>query len=215
MFHIVILLVFIGLLIAYLIFRKKDVSVTQISRKHVFGIISDTQRGERVRSKAEKTVADYLYSKNIDYIYEKTITIGKRKQKIKYDFFLPFENVYVEYWGLENSSSEIKKKYLKRKQEKIKIYCYYKLNLLSLYPEDLNVIDSVFPIKLKNSKRMYAGINHKLILWLRTKLFQDYRFYPPINSQNGVGNLEYCVDCGITLPESVDKCNRCGPKIIL
>ncbi len=103
---------------------------------------------------------------------------------------------------------------MKRKQEKILIYNYYKLNLVSLYPEDLNMIDSVFPIKLHNSKSKYAGIKHKLILWFRLKLFQDYQFYPKRNSQNGIGHLEYCVYCGIVLPGSIEKCNRCGCKII-
>ncbi|MCE7735711.1 MAG: hypothetical protein GPJ54_12585 [Candidatus Heimdallarchaeota archaeon] len=214
MFYVVILLILIGLIITYFLSRKRNVPPIQKTRKHVFGVISDTIRGEKVRSKAEKAVADYLYSKNIYYIYEKTIIIGKRKQKIKYDFFLPFENVYVEYWGLENSTSEIKKKYSRRKQEKIMIYNYYKLNLVSLYPEDLSMIDTVFPIKLINSKGMYSGIKHKLILWFRLKLFQDYQFYPKRNSQNGIDNLEFCVYCGIILPESVDKCNRCGSKII-
>lgn len=215
MFYLVIIITLAGLIVTYWLYQKRDVSIAPKARKHIFGIISDTNRGEKVRSKAEKTIADYFFKNHIDYIYEKTITIGKRKQKIKYDFYLPFEHVYVEYWGLENSSSEIRVKYLKRKQEKIKLYNYYKLNLVSLYPEDLNIIDSIFPIKLIKSKNMYTGIKHKLILWLRIKLFQDYRFYHLESSQNRIGNFEYCVFCGIILPESAGKCNRCGSHIKL
>lgn len=212
MIYRVIFLVIAGLIGLYVIFRQRKV-IPPKKTKHVFGIISDTKRGERVRSKAEKTLADYFFENKIDYIYEKTIVIGKRKLKIKYDFYLPGDDVYVEYWGMENSSHEIKVNYLKRKKEKIKIYNHYHLKLVSIYPKDLSNIDSIFPMKLLTSKKMYSGVKFRIIVWLRSLLFNDYQFYGGSNLSHQNSNTYFCVFCGICLPGSVKKCNRCGSAI--
>lgn len=92
--------------------------------------MSITERGETVRSKAEKVVADYLYQNQIEYVYEQTIELGRKKEKIKYDFYLTEQDVYIEYWGLGNVNGEVGEQYEERKAEKIELYDRFDLKLL-------------------------------------------------------------------------------------
>ncbi|RYF97392.1 MAG: ATP-dependent helicase [Chitinophagaceae bacterium] len=62
--------------------HKNDVSYT-------------TLRGEKVKSKSERDIADWLYRHRIDYEYEKQITI--RDFVFKPDFYLPQANLYLEH----------------------------------------------------------------------------------------------------------------------
>ena len=69
-----------------------------------YGTPSVTLMGQPVRSKGEKTIADYLTRHNIPYYYEATATTNDWfifKSKIsRPDFYLPQYNLFVEYWGL-------------------------------------------------------------------------------------------------------------------
>ncbi|MBY9003290.1 MAG: hypothetical protein KGD73_04910 [Candidatus Lokiarchaeota archaeon] len=77
-----------------------------------------------VRSKGELIIDNYLYLLKIDHKYEKSIHV--LGSKIKYDWYLPKYDVYIEYWGYGG------KAYEKRKKEKLRLYKKAKLRLISI-----------------------------------------------------------------------------------
>ncbi len=80
--------------------------------------------GHVVRSKGELIIDNYLHLLKIDHKYEKSIYIYG--SKIKYDWYLPKYDVYIEYWGYGG------KAYEKRKKEKLRLYKKAKLKLISI-----------------------------------------------------------------------------------
>jgi predicted nuclease of restriction endonuclease-like RecB superfamily len=80
--------------------------------------------GHIVRSKAELIIDNYLYNHSIIHEYEKKINVHGKS--ILYDWYLPEFDVYIEYWGFYG------KNYIKRKEEKIRLYKKGKLDLVSI-----------------------------------------------------------------------------------
>jgi len=80
--------------------------------------------GHVVKSKGELIIDNYLYLLKIEHLYEKSIKIFG--SKIKYDWYLPKDDIYIEYWGYGG------KKYEKRKKEKLRLYKKAKLQLISI-----------------------------------------------------------------------------------
>ncbi|OLS28175.1 MAG: hypothetical protein HeimC2_08300 [Candidatus Heimdallarchaeota archaeon LC_2] len=90
----IILIFFIIIIVLLVLFRRPS---QKPKAKRSFGIMSETNRGETVRSKSEKQVADYLHIQEIEYIYEQTIELGRKKHKIKYDFYIPVNLQVLQY----------------------------------------------------------------------------------------------------------------------
>jgi hypothetical protein len=80
--------------------------------------------GHIVKSKGELIIDNYLYHLGIDHKYERSIKI--RGKFLKYDWYLPDVDIYIEYWGYYG------KKYMKRKKEKLELYRKGKLKLISI-----------------------------------------------------------------------------------
>ncbi|MBY8982444.1 MAG: hypothetical protein KGD57_05820 [Candidatus Lokiarchaeota archaeon] len=80
--------------------------------------------GHLVKSKGELIIDNYLYLLKIEHLYEKSIKIYG--SKIKYDWYLPKYDIYMEYWGYGG------KKYEKRKNEKLRLYKKANLELISI-----------------------------------------------------------------------------------
>ncbi|TFG23093.1 MAG: hypothetical protein EU532_13785 [Promethearchaeota archaeon] len=93
--------------------------------------------GHIVRSKAELIIDNYLYNCNISHEYEKAIKVNGKT--ILYDWYLPEFEIYIEYWGFYG------KNYMKRKEEKIKLYKKGKLKLISI--EDIMFKDIYFHLE--------------------------------------------------------------------
>jgi DNA helicase-4 len=67
-----------------------------------------TLKGEEVKSRAEKLVADFLYTHQVEYRYEDRATWAETADnKAGYcpDFYLPEHAAYVEHWGVDESGS--------------------------------------------------------------------------------------------------------------
>ncbi|MFX1390827.1 MAG: hypothetical protein ACFE9Z_12255 [Promethearchaeota archaeon] len=101
--------------------------------------------GHIVKSKGELIIDNLLLHLNIKHEYENTIKI--RGKNVKYDWYLPDYNVYIEYWGYYG------KKYMKRKQEKLDLYRKGRLKLISIEDEMLEDIHSNLKIELKKLTR--------------------------------------------------------------
>lgn len=92
-----------------------------------------TKSGHLVRSKSEVIIADHLYGEEICFAYEKRLPI---ETEARCDFYVPACSAYIEYWGVQSDEAE-RKKYEKRKKEKIALYKKHALNLIEI--DDKNI----------------------------------------------------------------------------
>ena len=99
-----------------------------------------TSDGHYVRSRAELVIANWLFVEGIAHAYEKRVPI---KEDIYCDFYIPKGKVYIEFWGLEDDET-----YLKRKEKKIELYKKYNLNLIEIDNNTINNIDDYLPKEL-------------------------------------------------------------------
>jgi len=77
-----------------------------------------------------------------------------RGNPIKYDWYLPKEDVYIEYWGFYG------KVYEKRKAEKLNLYRKGKLNLISIENE---MFSDIYPKLEKELKKKNVNIKETII----------------------------------------------------
>ncbi len=99
-----------------------------------------TKDGHWVRSRAEVIIDNALYDYKLAHAYERKLPI---EEDLYSDFFIPTENVYIEYWGMENDP-----KYLERKTIKLEIYKKYDFKLIELTDDDISNLDDQLPKKL-------------------------------------------------------------------
>ncbi|RZK10801.1 MAG: glycerol kinase [Flavobacterium sp.] len=99
-----------------------------------------TKDGHMARSRAEVIIDNALYDYKLAHAYERKLPI---EENLYSDFFIPSENVYIEYWGLENDP-----KYLERKKAKLDIYRKYDFKLIELTDDDISNLDDHLPKKL-------------------------------------------------------------------
>jgi len=147
---IIILLSFLGPIIILLWILSSPESSKP---KREYGVKSVTIKGERVRSIAEKRIADYLMKNNINYVYEREAK-GKGlffDYKISSpDFYLPDYDVYVEYWGLVNADdNQTRANYIKNMKWKMGMYYQHNIKFISIYPDNLKDLDWIFKRKFK------------------------------------------------------------------
>ena len=123
--------------------------------------------GIYVRSQAERTIADFLFDNKITFIYEPEIKYGeynlltsKLEGKIIHpDFLIPgptyfkgklLQNVYIEFWGMDNDD------YNESKEYKIEVYEKHNSTLINTYFEDIyDYIKSL-------SYKLYSFEYHKI-----------------------------------------------------
>ena len=131
-------------------FRLKMGLLRRALRRQNYGTKSVTSSGVAVKSKAERIIADYFSKNNLSYQYEPTVRTKPFKLitgTIKPDFLLPNYGVYVEFWGLINSSTG--KDYARTMRWKMAQYHRMGIKFISLYPNDLEDLDAAFRYKFK------------------------------------------------------------------
>lgn len=138
-------------LIALLVFLA--LLLNESKPKQEYGVKSVTQKGEQVKSWAEKRIADYFEKSNVNYVYEKNLR-GKFlfwEYKISSpDFYLPDYDVYVEYWGLVDADDDwTRERYVRHMKRKMAIYYKNNIKFVSIYPRNLNNLDWIFRRKFK------------------------------------------------------------------
>lgn len=62
-----------------------------------------TRKGDKVRSYGEKDIADYLFVNKIEYVYESAYKVDENGTKYRPDFYLPKNNIYIEYYGIDRN----------------------------------------------------------------------------------------------------------------
>jgi len=104
-----------------------------------------TLDGGIVKSGGERLIADYFHKHGIKYEYEKPAKDSSNRKISRPDFYLPEYDVYVEYWGMVNTKEYQKREqYIKSMNWKLARYQENELKLISVYPEDLGDLDSIF-----------------------------------------------------------------------
>lgn len=85
-------------------FEEKTEFLAEMSSKKY-----ETLKGEKVKSRAEKAIADFFFLYNIKYQYEKIADwADKSEDKVVYqpDFYLPEYDIYIEHLGV-NRKNEV------------------------------------------------------------------------------------------------------------
>jgi hypothetical protein len=101
----------------------------------------EARDGTLVQSKGERLIADWLTAHGIPHRYDAKFRIIAEFQ-IRPDFYLPEQDVYVEYWGLDTPQykmSMYKKQMLYQQEGK---------RLISVYPKDLPRLDALLSSKI-------------------------------------------------------------------
>lgn len=102
-----------------------------------YGKKSYTRKGDYVKSRAEMSVANWLYARSIRYRYEVPVC------GYVPDFYLPDYDIYIEYWGLPNKSD-----YYKHMEEKSKTYRANGVKVINVFYKDLSNLNNVIGRKL-------------------------------------------------------------------
>ncbi len=97
--------------------------------KHKLGLIYDTQKGHKVRSKSEVIISNLLYKENIPYEYEMKLPYGTEGKWIEPDFTITLKNGKRLFW--EHLGMLGVEKYDNRWLEKMDVYqTYFKNDIL-------------------------------------------------------------------------------------
>lgn len=146
-FMFLILLGIVGLLVTGLVY------VLRLGRREEYGRPSVTQRGEMVRSNSERRIADYLAQRGIRYSYEQPAMARWGFRRIsRPDFYLPDYGVFVEFWGLVDvPDGSTRSRYERSMRWKMAQYHRNGIRFVSLYPRDLDNLDTAFRYKLEQA----------------------------------------------------------------
>ncbi len=85
-------------------FESREKFVARLKRESY-----ETLRGESVKSRAEKLIADFLHTHQIEYRYEKRAeainsdTGDDNTDAYRPDFYIPSANVYIEHFGIDKN----------------------------------------------------------------------------------------------------------------
>lgn len=104
----------------------------KVDRK--YSHIVKCEDGHYTISREEKLIDDFFYHHDIKHIYEpKVYFFADVDEEYKPDWYLPDDDLYIEYCGVANSTS-----YDERVKIKIEKYKDYNLNCIFLFPEDID-----------------------------------------------------------------------------
>ena len=104
--------------------------------------ILSTKKGEKVQSSGEVKIADWLFEHNIEYEYDQEREVAS--EFIRPDFYLPRENVVIEYWGIMTDPG-----YKRKRGWKEDLYGIEGMTLISIEPKDMGNIDTILSSNLK------------------------------------------------------------------
>lgn len=118
----------------------------------------------------EMFIRNYLEEQGIKYKAEHKLNnlYGDEKSYRKVDFYLPKFKVYVEYFGMYNSTKAVRNEY----DRKAKVYIKNSIPTIFLYPHELGFLDYVFHTKMlkllrtEKFKNKYIMFKYKLSRYL-------------------------------------------------
>lgn len=167
----------------------------ELFSRNDYGTPSTTMLGEHVKSNAEKRIADYFTQNGIRYEYEKgakTNALIFKKTFAHPDFYLYDFDIFVEYWGLVNTS----KNYKRTMKWKMAQYHENGIKFISLYPQNMSNLDWVFRAKF----REVVGF--------------DLRVAPKAPSGANLVSSKFCSNCGAPTRLGGSFCGYCGKSVL-
>ncbi len=102
----------------------------------------EARDGTLMQSKGERRIAEWLTTNGLAYRDDNKYRIIGESQ-IRPDFYLPEIDVYIEYWGLDTP------KYKMSMYKKQTLYQQEGKRLVSVYPQDLPMLDQLLRKKLR------------------------------------------------------------------
>ncbi len=123
-------------LVILFLFLEKRLWEKELEQKKILS----TKKGEKVQSSGEVRIADWLFEHNIEYEYDQEKEIAS--EFIRPDFYLPRENVVIEYWGIMTDPS-----YRRQRERKENLYRMEGMTLISI--ENIGSIDSILSSNLE------------------------------------------------------------------
>jgi len=113
-----------------------------------------TLSGDKVKSRGEQIIANFLFEYNIDFIYEKKFSSDEYPNNyFKTDFYLKDYDVYWEHWGVDNNNQVPDEWYEKSVQNTLSKELYLKFEQDEKNPYLRN---------MKIKKKIYKKKNLKL-----------------------------------------------------
>lgn len=117
--------------------------------------------GHIVKSKSEREIDNYLFSKGIFHVYEKPFPIDEDSaHDLHPDFYLPKEDIYIEFWGYDDTNT----KYTESKNYKLDIYRKRKVTLICMYEKtDAKDINTALDRKLALCEKGQINFEEKTV----------------------------------------------------
>jgi hypothetical protein len=94
--------------------------------------------GHYVRSKSEMLIDNWLYSHGICHAYEKAVFSLSGSVQYICDFYVPFYDLYIEFWGLDSPEYS---QYQEKRFAKINFYKNNNLRLVELSENEIMLLD--------------------------------------------------------------------------
>ena len=115
----------------------------EVQKKWDTGLRFMTKSGVRVRSKAEKIIADFLFDHGIRFVYEPIVNLGGFY--VRPDFYLTDHEVCLEHFGLESQE------YQQSAQSKLGRFRQFKIPVVCTYASEEPDIEDVLSRKLREA----------------------------------------------------------------
>jgi hypothetical protein len=122
--------------------KASSVEIQEIQKKTKKQIYITT-KGEEVKSRMEKEIADFLASQKINYQYEKACRLSTGRV-VYPDFYLSDYDVYIEYFGMLGN-----KNYNYSMRKKIEAFKRDKIRVIELYPNNYRKLGQIIKIRFE------------------------------------------------------------------
>jgi hypothetical protein len=121
--------------------KKIDSESKDIRQKWVANNLCDD--GHYVRSISEMVIDNWLYNNGYLHAYEKKVFMASNPDEtVLCDFYLPEGNVYLEFWGKDDDS------YNMRRARKLKLYNDNRHNVISIEADEIKIIGDILQRKI-------------------------------------------------------------------
>lgn len=118
-----------------------------------------TKQGFRVKSRGERQIANFLWLAKIICLYE-SIPLMFSEMICIPDFYLPQENIFIEFYGGHPKS-------WKRKVKKNKLYKKYKIPCIFITPAELNNLNYYLLKEAEKIKSKPTTKNFNIHKWIK------------------------------------------------
>lgn len=105
-----------------------------------------TLRGDKVASRGEQQIADFLHTRGIEYVYSEDLILrdGNAQFRVRPDFYLSAHTLIIEFFGMIDNPE-----YTKMMEWKLGAYRRCNQKLIAVYPQHLPLLSSFLAQELK------------------------------------------------------------------